>query len=318
MILVIIDTDPGHDDALAIMLAVKSGLFDIKAITTVAGNSTIENTTRNARYVLKLLGKENIPIYSGASKPLKQGLVQAVVHGKSGLEGIDPNNESLLTNNAAEKIISIVKSNPSITIITIGPLTNIAQAILQDPETMKKVKQIITMGGAIRVPGNKNRVAEFNIFVDPDAADIVFNFPVKKTIVPLDACNDVQLQLEDFEKLKGTSLYEPVIKMMKFYIKNIGENEGVFAALMYDPLTVYYLLNPTAYSLKEYDIKIETKGKLTRGMTVAEERNIPKNYNVNVVEKIDGESFKRDFIEILKKDSLSALSFKFSRKAGDK
>ena len=318
MILVIIDTDPGHDDALAIMLAVKSGLFDIKAITTVAGNSTIENTTRNARYVLKLLGKENIPIYSGASKPLKQGLVQAVVHGKSGLEGIDPNNESLLTNNAAEKIISIVKSNPSITIITIGPLTNIAQAILQDPETMKKVKQIITMGGAIRVPGNKNRVAEFNIFVDPDAADIVFNFPVKKTIVPLDACNDVQLQLEDFEKLKETSLYEPVIKMMKSYIKNIGENEGVFAALMYDPLTVYYLLNPTAYSLKEYDIKIETKGKLTRGMTVAEERNIPKNYNVNVVEKIDGESFKRDFIEILKKDSLSALSFKFSRKAGDK
>ena len=318
MIPVIIDTDPGHDDALAIMLAVKSGLFDIKAITTVAGNSTIENTTRNARYVLKLLGKENIPIYSGASKPLKHGLVQAVVHGKSGLEGIDPNNESLLTNNAAEKIISIVKSNPSITIITIGPLTNIAQAILQDPETMKKVKQIITMGGAIRVPGNKNRVAEFNIFVDPDAADIVFNFPVKKTIVPLDACNDVQLQLEDFEKLKGTSLYEPVIKMMKPYIKNIGENEGVFAALMYDPLTVYYLLNPTAYSLKEYDIKIETKGKLTRGMTVAEERNIPKNYNVNVVEKIDGESFKRDFIEILKKDSLSALSFKFSRKAGDK
>jgi inosine-uridine nucleoside N-ribohydrolase len=315
MIPVIIDTDPGHDDALAIMLAVKSNFFDIKAITTVAGNSTIENTTRNARYILKLLDREDIPVYSGALKPLKQELIQAVVHGKSGLEGIDPKNEALLTNNAVEKIISIIKSNPDITIITLGPLTNIAQAILQDPETMKKVKQIVSMGGAIKVPGNKNRVAEFNIFVDPDAADIVFNFPVKKTIIPLDACNNVQLQIEDFEKLKGTDLYEPVIKMMKPYIKNIGENEGVFAALMYDPLTIYYLINTKVCVSKEYDIKIETKSDLTRGMTVAELRNITKKFNVRVVEKIDKESFKKDFIQILKGNMFST---KLSQTAGVK
>lgn len=315
MIPVIIDTDPGHDDALAIILAAKSGIFDIKAITTVAGNSTIENTTRNARYILKLLNSEEIPIYSGESKPLKQELIQAVVHGKSGLEGIDPDNEALLTKNAVEKIISIVKSNQDITIITLGPLTNIAKAILQEPDTMKKINQIVIMGGAIKVPGNKNRVAEFNIFVDPDAADIVFNFPVKKTIIPLDACNNIKLQLEDFEKLKGTDLYEPIIKMMKPYIKNIGKNEGVFAALMYDPLTVYYLINPKACNVLEYNIKVETKGEITRGMTVAELRNMKKEFNVNVVEKINEESFKRDFIEILGR---KIFSTKLSQTAGAK
>ena len=109
---VIIDTDPGHDDALAIMLAVKSNIFKIHAITTVAGNSTIENTTRNARFILNLLGREDIPIYSGSEKPLKRDLIKAVVHGESGLEGLDPKNEPNLTGDAVERIISIVENNP--------------------------------------------------------------------------------------------------------------------------------------------------------------------------------------------------------------
>lgn len=299
---IIIDTDPGHDDALAIMFAVKSEIFDIKAITSVAGNSTIENTTRNARYILNLLDREDIPVYSGSAKPLVRELIKAVVHGKSGLEGIDPKNESNLTNDAVDKIIKIVKENENITLVTLGPLTNIARAIEKDKEVMKRVKQIVIMGGAIKVPGNKNRVAEFNIFVDPDAANIVFKFPVKKFLVPLDACNHVQLQLEDFEKLSGTSLYEPITAMMKPYIENIFKDEGIKAALMYDPLTVYYLFNPDVYKVKEYDLKIETRGELTRGMTVAELRNSPKEYNINVIETIDGESFKRDFINILKQE----------------
>src|SRR5205085_2809395 len=129
----------------------------------------------NARYVLDLLDRTDISIYSGAEKPLERALIQAVVHGESGLVGIDPTNEPGLTGNAVEKILSIVKENPNeITIVTIGPLTNIAAAILKDPETMKKIKEIVIMGGAVKVPGNKNRVAEFNIFVDPEAADVVF------------------------------------------------------------------------------------------------------------------------------------------------
>lgn len=290
----LIDTDPGHDDALAIMLAVKSGL-DIKAITTVAGNSTIENTTRNARYILSLLNSE-IPVYSGNSKPLQRDLIQAVVHGKSGLEGIDPKNEPDLTGDAVDKIIDLVEDA---TLITLGPLTNIARAILKDPPAMSKVKEIVMMGGAINVAGNKNRVAEFNIFVDPEAAEIVFNFPVKKTLVPLDACNHVQLSLQDFEQIKGP-LREPILAMMKPFIRNLADDEGVEAALMYDPLTVYCLLRPDLCRKKDYDIVVETRGEQTRGMTVAEKRNvIEKKNNVVVVEYIPLEEFRSDFIRIL-------------------
>ncbi len=298
---IIIDTDPGHDDALAIMLAVKSNLFNIEAITTVAGNSTIENTTRNARYVMKLLNKEDIPVYSGADKPLKRDLVQAVVHGKSGLDGIDPINEAKITGNAVEKIIEIVKNNPNeITLVTLGPLTNVSQAIIEAPEVMKLVKEIVIMGGAIKVPGNKNRVAEFNIFVDPDAADIIFKFSIKKTLVPLDACNHVKLFLEDFEKIENVTLREPIIKMIKPYIDNIEKDVGVKAALMYDPLTVYALINPGACKKKGYNLVVETKGEHTFGMTVAELRKVNDSFpNITVIEMISEKEFKKDFVKYL-------------------
>ena len=298
---IIIDTDPGHDDALAIMLAVKSNLFNIMAITTVAGNSTIENTTRNARYIMKLLNREDIPVYSGIGNPLKRDLVQAVVHGKSGLDGIDPTNEANLTDNAVKKIIEIVKNNfDEIVLVTLGPLTNIAQAIIEAPKVMETVKEIVIMGGAIKVPGNKNRVAEFNIFVDPEAADIVFKFPVKKTLVPLDACNHVKLFLKDFEKIENETLRRPIIKMIKPYIDNIEKDLGVKAALMYDPLTVYALINPGACQRKDYNVVIETEGEHTFGMTIAELRKVNDSFpNITIIEKISEKEFKEDFIRFL-------------------
>lgn len=298
---IIIDTDPGHDDAMAIMLAVKSGLFEIVAITTVCGNSTIENTTRNARYILKLLHREDIPIFSGASTPLVRPLIQAVVHGKSGLEGIDPSNKSMLSGDAVDNIIASIKKYPyEITLVALGPLTNIASAIQKDPMTMKKVTEIVSMGGAIKVPGNKNRVAEFNIFVDPEAADIVFQFPIKKTIIPLDACNHVQLTLSDFAAIKDKNIKKPLLKMVKPYINNIARSEGVKAALMYDPLTVYFLINPNSAKTYSCNIKIETKSELTRGMTVADLRLKPEEKdNIVVVNKINEADFTNDFIKIL-------------------
>jgi len=303
---IIIDTDPGHDDALAIMLAVRSNQFDIQAITTVCGNSTIENTTRNTRYLLGLLEREDIPVYSGAKNPLQRELIQAIVHGKSGLDGIDPTNEAKLTGDAADKIVEIVEGNPEeITLVTLGPLTNIARAIQKSPETMKKIREIIIMGGAIKVPGNKNRVAEFNIFVDPEAADIVFRFPVKKTIVPLDACNNVRMYMEDFEKISNSRLRGPILAMMKPFIVNISKDEGINAALVYDALTVYYLLNPNACKVKSYDILVETGGELTRGMTVADLRIKSESKNlINVVECINENNFKQDFTSIISKENL--------------
>lgn len=303
---IIIDTDPGHDDAMAIMLALKSRMFEVLAITTVAGNSTIENTTRNARCIMQLLASDGledagkIPVYSGSSKPLDRDLVQAVVHGVSGLEGIDPTNEPGLTYDAVDRLINIVEENDSVTLVTLGPLTNIARAIQKNPEVMTRLDQIIMMGGAVKVPGNKNRVAEFNFFVDPEAADIVISFPVRKVVVPLDACNKVQMQISDFQKIRNERIRDFVLRMVKPYIKNIEMDDGISAALMYDPLTVFHLIKPEACSVKEYNIRVETSGRLTRGMSVADLRLKPEcGPNVLVVEEIDAESFKSCFIDVL-------------------
>lgn len=300
---IIIDTDPGHDDALAILLLEKSGLFDILALTTVAGNSSIADTTNNARFILDLIGS-TVPIYSGAEKPLVKDLITAEVHGTSGLAGADVVKVEPLTANATEKIIEMVRSNPyEISIVVIGPHTNIAQAFLKDPELPTLVKQLIIMGGAIEVPGNKNRVGEFNIFIDPDAADIVFRADVKKVLITLDSSNHISLSLEDFEGLSGSKLYHPIIQMMKPYISGIMEFEHTFGALMYDPLAAYYLINPDAYETELMDIKIETMSELTRGMTVADRRLWgEKDPNVFVVTKIQKEMFVADFLRILKND----------------
>lgn len=297
----LIDTDPGHDDALAILLLEQSGLFDILAITTSAGNSTIQNTTNNARYILDLIGSTT-PIYSGAASPLHQSLVQAEVHGKSGLAGANITKNEPLTNNAANKIIECVKNNPhEVSILTLGPLTNLAAAMLQDASITPLIQEVIMMGGAIAVPGNKNRVAEFNIYVDPDAADIVFRAPVKKSLIPLDVCNDVYLTMDDFEQLAGSRLYESITAMMRHYIAGIQQFEKTTGALMYDPLAAYYLVNPAAYTTQELDIQIEVTSELTRGMTVADRRIWGEQHpNVTVATTVDKSAFTHDLIKFLR------------------
>jgi len=299
---IIIDTDPGHDDAMALMLACKSAELDVIAVTTVCGNSTIENTTRNARFILDFIGCDDIPVYSGAAKPLRQGLVQAVVHGVSGLEGIDPTGQVGLTEDAVDRILNLVKSNPNeITIVTLGPLTNIALAIQKDPKTMRLVKKIVSMGGAINVAGNKNRVAEFNIFVDPEAADVVMRSPIKKTLVPLDACNHVLMQLHDVARINDDASRELLNKMLVPYIANLEKDTGEKGALMYDPLTVFYLLRPTSCQVEEQNVQIETKGEITRGMTVVDRRKVTDGAmkNTTVVMNIESQDFIDCFTETL-------------------
>lgn len=298
---IIIDTDPGHDDALAIMLLEKSRLFDICAISTVAGNSTVQNTTNNARYILDLLGSHT-PLFSGVASPLKRELIQANVHGESGLAGATIKKQEPLSGNASDKIIEIVKKNPNqITILTLGPLTNLAQAFQKDSSIIPLVQSLVIMGGAIAVPGNKNRVAEFNIFVDPDAADIVFRSETQKTLIPLDACNNVFLSLEDFDTLKGISFYKEIRAMMEHYIEGIHFFEKTKGALMYDPLAAYYLVNPEAFKVEMMDVLVETESNLTRGMTVADRRTWgDKCPNINVAMFANREMFVKDFLNILR------------------
>ena len=298
---IIIDTDPGHDDALAILMLGKSPSIDIQAITTVAGNATIQDVTNNTRYLVDLLHKD-IPIYSGSDKPLVRDQILANVHGKGGLAGANVTRIEPLNDLAVEKIIEIVRSNPGqISVLILGPETNIAKAIQKDPELPSLVKEFVIMGCAIEAPGNKSRVAEFNIFCDPHAAKIVFDSSAPKIVIPLDVCNTMPLFIEDFEKLYGSNLYEPIISMMRHFIKGIRQFENAEGALVYDALAAYYLLRPGAFTLKEMDIRIETEGEHTLGMSVADRRAWgEKILNCRVANSISREMFVSDFLEALR------------------
>jgi len=296
----IIDTDPGHDDAMAILMLLANPNIDIRTITTVAGNSTIENTTRNARYILKLAKNKTIPVFDGAAKPLNKKLILADVHGASGLDGSETLSLGSITleNNATDRIIELVNSDPGkITILALGPLTNIAQAFLKDPKLFTKIKQLIIMGGAIGVCGNKSRVAEFNFFVDPEAAKIVLETNIEKILIPLDACKDIFLADRDIVKIKNGPIGYVLKQMLKPYIKNLALFDGLKGAMMYDPLAAYYLVNPQAFSLQKADIVVETKGEFTAGMSVIENRaKVKKLFNVLLTTKIDRSQFIKDFI----------------------
>lgn len=302
--MLIFDTDAGHDDVLAMLMLLKSKQFDVLGITTVAGNSTLENATRNTAFMLDLLDRRDLSIFSGATEPLKRKLVQAVVHGTSGLDGADTTTTSYkLTNNAAKKIAELVRARPhEVTILTLGPLTNIAKAFEADPDLPALIKELVIMGGVVDGVGNKNRVAEFNMFVDPEAADIVFRASVKKTLIPFDICKDIVFPLKDFDKLKGTSLHRPIKAMMKPFIAGLKADEGINGALLPDPIAAYYLLNPDAYVVEPMDVLIETKGEHTSGMTVIEKRfSKPKKCNVGVATSIDKGAFTKDFFQILRR-----------------
>lgn len=297
---IIFDTDPGVDDALALMLLAKSKEVEILAITTVAGNSNIENTTANAQFLKKLL-KLNCPIYSGASSALAGPFTTANVHGTSGLAGIDHKEVPILTNNAPEKIIELIKQNPhEVTIIMVGPETNLAKAIQIEANLPSLIKEVIIMGGTILAPGNKSAVSEFNIGLDPEAAEIVFESNVKKTLIPLDVCYQTPLFQSDFSKLNGTPLFETISAITTPYIKAIKQFEGQEGAIVYDALAAYYFLNPKPFTTENLEIHIETEGKYSRGATVADRRTWgEKKPNTTVTTKLDRETFLNNFLRTL-------------------
>jgi len=271
------------------------------AVTTVAGNSTIENVTRNAQAILDLIGTST-PLFSGLSGPLSRELVTATVHGESGLAGFDTSGvNSTLTGDAPERIAEIIQQNPhEVTVLCLGPLSNMARAFLKSPALPNLVQQAVIMGGALNVPGNMNRVSEFNFFVDPEAADIVFQSPVPKILVPLDACNQVLMQLEDFQQLHNQKLQKILVPMMQHFFTGLSKDEGASGVKVYDALAAYSLLNPNACSIRPHDILVETQGQHTRGMCVVEKRDHQsKRENVEVVLRVKEKEFRSDFCEIL-------------------
>ena len=305
---IILDCDPGHDDAVAIMLAAAHDSIDILGITCVAGNSTLINTKDNALKICSLIGRTDIPIYAGAEKPLKYELVTAShVHGKSGL---DTDGEKIVTDpnyqiqkmHAVEFIIKTChEQDEPIYLCPVGPLTNIALALEKDPTIKSKIKEIIFMGGAAMCLGNITPSAEFNIYVDPHAANIVINSGVKTIMFGLDVTHKVNVNDTIINDIKNNNNKSSILfaDLMNFYSKTHREVFQIDESPLHDPCVIAYLIDNKIFDGKFINIQVEEDSFLTRGETVADWMGVTgRKANCHVMINAD----HKTFFSILKKE----------------
>lgn len=273
---IIIDTDPGQDDAVAILLALASPELDVLGLSVVAGNVPLALTEVNARKLCELAGRRDLPVYRGCAAPLKRELVTAEeVHGKSGLDGVelpDPTME-LQAEHAVDFLIETLRREPpqTVTLVPIGPLTNIATAFQRAPDIISRVQEIVLMGGAYFEVGNVTPAAEFNIYVDPEAAQIVFASGAPLTVVPLDVTHQALTSrpwVETMRKLGRVG--QAVASWTDFFERYDKEKYGSQGAPLHDPCTIAYLLAPDLFTGRQINVMIETEGRYTTGMTVAD------------------------------------------------
>ncbi len=280
---VIIDTDPGTDDALAILLALNSPELNVEAFTVVPGNVDSAQGLENALRLVSLAGRCDVPVSRGAIHPLNQKLYTATFwHGRNGLADLElpPSNCKADPRFGPDLIIELVHKYPhEITLIPVGPLTNIALAVSKDPSIATLVKDIVIMGGSI-TGGNVNGAAEANIFNDPEAAQIVFNAGWVVTMVGSDVGERTLMTRKHLEELASTHgpQNDVVTAIARFYVGR-SEKSGYSGAAMYDPLAVGTVVDPTLVTLKDMHVDVETRGEFTRGETVANrmggnERNV--------------------------------------------
>ena len=275
---IIIDTDPGQDDAVAILLALASPEdMEVLGLTCVAGNVPLDLTSKNARIVCELAGKTDVPVYAGCDRPLGRELVTAEhVHGKTGLDG--PNLPDpvmpLAEGHAVDFIIDILRSHDagSVTLCPLGPLTNIATALQKAPDIATKMQEIVLMGGGYFEGGNITPTAEFNIYVDPQAADIVFKSGIPIVVMPLDVTHKalVTKPRNDAFRALDTPVGIAVAQMTDFFERFDKEKYGSQGAPLHDPCVTAYLINPDLFTGRHINVEIETQSELTMGMTVAD------------------------------------------------
>ncbi len=312
---VILDTDPGIDDALAIILAMLSPELRVEAITTVSGNVHVDLCTRNVRRILEILKPEKAPIIArGEENPLaavETSLGASVVHGRDGLGNLDrfaardgaklypePSRYHVSPDNAVDVILSTIARYPyEVTLIPTGPLTNVASAIIQDAEQMRNLKEIIIMGGAFNVPGNVTAVAEFNVFSDPHAADVVVNSGLPITFVGLDVTQQVimspQFVRQEIEPL-NTRLSRFICHITSFYMDFHREHDGIVGCYLHDPLAIGVAIDPGIVETENLYVQVETQGEITQGMTVADLRPVRRRDgkpNANICTYVDADRF---------------------------
>ena len=278
---VIIDTDPGTDDAMAIILALNSPEFTVEALTVVPGNVEAQQGLENALKIVSLAGRCDVVVAGGARHPLNQKLITAQFwHGRNGLANVElpPSKCKADPRFGPDLIIEMVHKYPhEITLIPVGPLTNIALAVSKDPSISGLVKDIVIMGGSI-TGGNVNGAAEANIYNDPEAAQIVFNAGWMVTMVGSDVGERTLITRKYLAELQSSHGPQShfIAKIADFYLTR-SEKSGYSGAAMYDPLAVGIALDPTLGTLKEMHVDVETKGEFTRGETVANRRGSNEN-----------------------------------------
>ncbi len=285
---IIIDTDPGQDDAVAILLALACPEeLDVLGIVAVAGNVPLPLTQKNARIVCELAGRRDVPVYAGCDAPMARKLITAEhVHGKTGLDGpvMEDPTLPLQDQHGVDFIIDTLRREPSgsVTLCPLGPLTNIATVFTRAPDVIKRVKEIVLMGGAYFEVGNITPAAEFNIYVDPEAADIVFRSGVPLTVMPLDVTHKAlttKARIAAFREM-SSRVGTMVAAWTDFFERFDMEKYGSEGAPLHDPCVIAYLLEPHLFSGRFINVTIETRSELTLGMTVADWWRItdrPKN-----------------------------------------
>ena len=273
---VILDCDPGHDDAIALILALASPELKVLTVTTSAGNQTPDKTLNNALRILTLLGRDDIPVAAGAPKPLARELIIADnVHGESGLDGPKLPDPAFapVAMTALELMAKCLRESPEpVTLVPTGPLTNIALLLAAHPELKQKIARIVLMGGAAG-PGNWTPAAEFNIYVDPEAADMVFKSGLPITMCGLDVTHEAQVMDEDIERVRAITnpVAQCVAGLLDFFMIYHRDPKWGFAGTpLHDPCTIAWLLAPALFHGVECRVDIETGGTHTSGMTVVD------------------------------------------------
>jgi inosine-uridine nucleoside N-ribohydrolase len=297
---IILDTDPGIDDALAFILAFNSPELKVETITTVAGNVNHTKVHKNAKRLLEFLAVEDVPVCAGAVTPLVKKLGHAEeFHGKTGLGDSTLPEPTMKTDPRSAVDIILEKADElgkNLTLVAVGPLTNIAVAILADPMLPEKVDKLVIMGGAFNLTpyghGNANSVAEFNIWLDPEAAKIVFNSGIPLVAAGLDTTThpDYRMSREMFEGIvaKGNRTTDLVNDLCRSLVERFN------GFSLHDPQAMAYVIDPTMFTTEKYKVDVECTGELTRGMTVVERRLyriVKDEANVDVVVKVDADGF---------------------------
>lgn len=297
---IIIDTDPGQDDAVALLLAFASPEeLEVLAVTTVAGNVPLELTTRNALTVCELAGRSDVPVHAGCDGPMTGTLKTAeAVHGQTGLDGVElpPPSTAPSPGHAVDILIETLRREPAgtVTLCTLGALTNIATAFARAPDIVERVAEIVVMGGAYFEVGNWSPAAEFNILVDPEAAQIVFRAGRPLTILPLDVTHKALItpdRLAAFGRI-DSNVGRAVHGWLGFYERFDMAKYGWEGGPLHDPCVIAYLLKPDIFSGRFINVEVETQSELTRGMTVADWWNVTdRPANATFIGDVDADGF---------------------------